>query len=117
MQACTFYANQRRARTRLTRAVAEERLLDKLGRPNNPRVNLTPGVERLLRQGDRYTEDDALTTLAYVFSDLLPQLPGLPWRSTPDVLHRQSQRYPVLRDLAAAVTRSNATDPWQPGNV
>ena len=117
MQACTFYHNQRRARTPLTRAVAEERLLDKLGQPNNPRVNLTAEVQRLLRQGDRYTEDDALTTLAYVFSDLLPELAGLPWKSAPDVLRRQAQRYPVLRDLAAAVSRGNAEDRWQPGNV
>ena len=116
MQALTFYANQRRARTRLTRAVAEQRLLDKLGRPENPRVNITSEVQHHLRQGARYTEDDALTTLAYVFSELLPELPGRPWKSAPDVLQRQSQRYPVLRDLAAAVTRSNATDPWQPGN-
>ena len=113
MQACTFYANQRRTRTRLTQAVAEERLLDKLGRPENPRVNITSEVQLHLRQGDRYTEDDALTTLAYVFSELLPELPGRAWRSFPDVLHRQSQSYPVLRDLVAAVARGNATDTWQ----
>ena len=116
MQACIFYASQRRAKTPLTRAVAEQRLLDKLGRPNYSRVNLTPGVERFLRQDGRYTEDDALATLAYIFSELLPELPGRAWRSASDVLHRQSQRYPVLRDLAAAVARSDAADSWQPGN-
>ena len=117
MQACTFYHNQRGARTRLTRAVAEERLLDKLSQRNNPRVNLTSEVQRLLPQGARYTQDDALTTLAYVFSDLLPELAGLPWKSAPDVLRRQSQTHPVLRDLAAAVSRGNSDDRWQPGNV
>ena len=106
-QACTFYHNQRRARTPLTRAVVEQRLLDKLGRRNNPPVNLTNDAQLLLRHGAGYTQDDALTTLAYVFSDLLPELAGQPWRSAPDVLRWQAQRYPVLGDLAAAVSRGN----------
>ena len=117
MQACTFYHNQRRARTPLTRAVAEQRLLDKLGRRNHPPVNSTADARLLLRQGARYTEDDALTTLAYVYSDLLPELAGQPWKSAPDVLRWQAQRYPVLRDLAVAVAPRDAADRWQPGNL
>ena len=92
-------------------------MLDKLSQRNNPRVNLTSEVQLLLRQGARYTQDDALATLAYVFSDLLPELAGLPWKSASDVLRQQSQRYPVLRDLADAVSRGNSDDRWQPGNV
>ena len=116
MRALTFYDNQRGARTPLTRAVAEERLLNKLGRPDNPPVNLTDDAQRLLRRGDLYTEDDALTTLAYVYRDLLPKLSGKPWRGAPEVLRLQAQRYPVLGDLAAAVAPRDPADPWQPGN-
>ena len=116
MQACTFYHAQRRARTPLTRAVAEQRSLDKLDRPNNPQGNLTSEMQHLLCQGEHYTQDDALTTLAYVYRDLLPKLSGKPWKSAPDVIRRQAQRYPVLRDLAAAVAHENSSDRWQPGN-
>ena len=110
-QACTFYHRQGRTRTPLTRAVAEQRLLDKLGQPDKPTARLTADARLLLRQGARYTQDDALTTLAYVYRDLLPELAGKPWRSAPEVLHRQAQRYPVLGELAAAVAGLTSGNP------
>ena len=116
MLACTFYDNQRGARTPLTRDVAEERLLKKLGRRNNPTVNLMDDMRLLLPDDARYTQDDALITLEYIYSELLPELAGDPWKSAPDVLHWQAQRYPVLRELAAAAAHRDAADHWQPGN-
>src|SRR5690606_2481948 len=75
----------------ITRAVAEQRMLEKLTR------SLTEDIAPLLPAGIRFDEADALRAFERVWIELVARLRGDPWKSTDKVVAELRQRgYPTL---------------------
>jgi len=64
----------------ITRAVAEERMLNKLN------TSLTEDITPLLPPGVHVDDDTAVAAFGRVWHDLIVQLPGEPWKSTSTVI-------------------------------
>jgi predicted nucleotidyltransferase component of viral defense system len=64
----------------ITRAVAEERMLNKLN------TSLTEDITPLLPAEVRFDDDTAVAAFGRVWHDLIVQLPGESWKSTPAVI-------------------------------
>jgi predicted nucleotidyltransferase component of viral defense system len=75
----------------ITRAVAEQRMLEKLTR------NLTEDIEPLLPTGLHYGEDQAIQAFERVWAELVARLPGESWKSTGKaVADLRKVRFPSL---------------------
>ncbi len=75
----------------ITRAMAEQRMLEKLTR------NLTEDIAPLLPAGIRFDEADALRAFERVWTELVEQLKGDPWKSTDKVVAALREKgYPTL---------------------
>lgn len=75
----------------ISRAVAEERMLKKLGR------SLTEDIAPLLPTGITFNEDDALIAFGNVWFDLIARIKGEPWKLTDKAIEELRQkRYPNL---------------------
>lgn len=75
----------------ITRAVAEQRMLEKLTR------SLTEDIAPLLPAGIRFDEADALRAFERVWIELVARLRGDPWKSTDKVVAELRRRgYPTL---------------------
>lgn len=75
----------------ITRAVAEQRMLQKLTR------SLTEDIAPLLPAGVRFNGDDALDAFERVWSELVMRLKGDPWKSTGKVVTElRTKGYPTL---------------------
>jgi predicted nucleotidyltransferase component of viral defense system len=75
----------------ISRAVAEQRMLEKLTR------SLTEDVVPLLPAGIRFNEEDALKAFELVWYELISHLKGDAWKSTGKVLDEiRAKRYPGL---------------------
>lgn len=77
--------------TPISRAVAEQRMLEKLTR------NLTEDIEPLLPAGIHFREEDAMSAFELIWTSLVGKLPGDPWKQTERVLDElRNLRYPKL---------------------
>ena len=75
----------------ITRAMAEQRMLEKLTR------NLTEDIAPLLSAGIRFDEADALRAFERVWNELVARLKGDPWKSTDKVVAELREKgYPAL---------------------
>lgn len=75
----------------ITRAMAEQRMLEKLTR------NLTEDIAPLLPAGIRFDEADALRAFERVWTELVVRLKGDPWKSTDKALTALREKgYPTL---------------------
>lgn len=75
----------------ITRAVAEQRMLEKLAR------NLTEDVAPLLPAGIRFNEDDALQAFERIWTELISRIKGDSWKLTDAVLEELRRgKYPGL---------------------
>jgi len=75
----------------ITRAVAEQRMLEKLAR------NLTEDVAPLLPAGIRFNEDDALQAFERIWTELISRIKGDSWKLTDAVLEElRREKYPGL---------------------
>jgi predicted nucleotidyltransferase component of viral defense system len=75
----------------ITRAVAEQRMLEKLAR------NMTDDIVPLLPAGIVYTDTDAIRAFGKVWSELVSHIAGDPWKQTEKVVEELRQkRYPDL---------------------
>ena len=75
----------------ITRAMAEQRMLQKLTR------NLTEDITPLLPAGIRFDEADALRAFESVWMELVARLKGDPWKSTDKVVTALREKgYPAL---------------------
>lgn len=75
----------------ITRAMAEQRMLEKLTR------NLTEDIAPLLPAGVRFEETDALQAFERVWTELVARLKGDPWKSTDKVVGALREKgYPAL---------------------
>lgn len=76
---------------RITRAVAEQRMLEKLAR------SMTDDIAPLLPAGITFTEDDAIDAFGKVWTDLVARIKGDPWKLTDKVVEELRQKkYPNL---------------------
>lgn len=64
----------------ITRAVAEQRMLEKLTR------SLTEDIGPLLPAGVRFNDDDAIRAFERVWTELIARIKGDPWKLTEEVL-------------------------------
>lgn len=77
----------------ITRAVAEQRMLEKLTR------SLTEDIAPLLPAGIRFNEDDALHAFEQVWTELIARIKGEPWKLTDKVLEEMRiKNHPGLLD-------------------
>ena len=75
----------------ITRAMAEQRMLEKLTR------SLTEDIEPLLPPGITFHENDALTAFEHIWSELIVKFKGEPWKQTDHAIDELRQRkYPQL---------------------
>ena len=75
----------------ITRAMAEQRMLEKLTR------NLTEDIAPLLPAGIRFDEADALRAFELVWTELVARLKGDPWKSTDKAVAALCEKgYPTL---------------------
>lgn len=75
----------------ITRAEAEQRMLDKLSR------SLTEDIAPLLPATVRFNDRDALAAFEHVWESLIELIPGEPWKLTDSVLERlRQERFPGL---------------------
>jgi predicted nucleotidyltransferase component of viral defense system len=75
----------------ISRAVAEERMLKKLGR------SLTEDIAPLLPAGITFNEDDAIVAFGTVWIELIARIKGEPWKLTDKAIEELRQkRYPNL---------------------
>jgi len=75
----------------ITRAIAEERMLNKLNR------SLTEDIAPLLPPGVNFGEAAAIAAFGRVWQELISRLPGDPWKSTPAVIAAiRATKYPSL---------------------
>lgn len=75
----------------ITRAVAEQRMLEKLTR------SLTEDIAPLLPAGVRFTDVDALSAFERVWEDLVARLKGDSWKSTGKVIAELREKgFPTL---------------------
>lgn len=75
----------------ISRAAAEQRMLEKLSR------SLTEDVEPLLPVGIRFNEEDALKAFELVWHELISRIKGDAWKSTEKVLDEiRAKRHPGL---------------------
>lgn len=75
----------------ITRAVAEQRMLEKLSR------SLTEDVIRLLPAGVHFTEDEALKAFERVWSELVARLSGNGWKSAAKLIAElHTKKFPTL---------------------
>jgi predicted nucleotidyltransferase component of viral defense system len=75
----------------ITRAVAEQRMLEKLAR------NLTEDVAPLLPAGVRFNDDDALRAFERIWTELIGRIKGDSWKLTDAVLGElRREKYPGL---------------------
>lgn len=79
----------------ITRAAAEQRMLEKLTR------SLTEDIGPLLPAGIRFNDDDALQAFERVWRDLIARIKGDEWKLTGKAIDKLREKYPrLLRDLA-----------------
>ncbi len=64
----------------ITRAVAEQRMLEKLGR------SLTEDIAPLLPRGVRFNEDDAIQAFAHIWTKLIARIAGDEWKLSERVI-------------------------------
>lgn len=75
----------------ITRAVAEQRMLEKLGR------SLTEDIAPLLPAGISFTDNDAIDAFNTVWTELVARIEGDPWKLTSKVVDELRQkRHPNL---------------------
>lgn len=75
----------------ITRAVAEQRMLEKLAR------SLTEDIAPLLPAGVRFNDDDAIDAFGRVWSELVVRLKGEAWKLTDKVVAElRAKEYPAL---------------------
>ncbi len=75
----------------ITRAVAEQRMLEKLTR------SLTEDIGPLLAAGVRFSDDDAMLAFESVWTQLIARINGDPWKLTEKVIEElRTKRYPEL---------------------
>lgn len=75
----------------ITRAVAEQRMLEKLTR------SLTEDIVPLLPAGVRFNDDDAMQAFGRVWTELITRIKGDAWKLTDEVLQKlRAERYPGL---------------------
>lgn len=75
----------------ITRAIAEQRMLEKLTR------SLIEDIAPLLPAGVRFNDEDAITAFNLVWADLVSRLKGEPWKSTDAVVEElRNKKYPGL---------------------
>jgi predicted nucleotidyltransferase component of viral defense system len=75
----------------ITRAMAEQRMLERLAR------NLTEDVAPLLPVGIRFAEDDAIRAFEQIWTELIGRIRGESWKLTGDVLGQlRREKYPGL---------------------
>ncbi|MCA9804009.1 MAG: nucleotidyl transferase AbiEii/AbiGii toxin family protein [Cyanobacteria bacterium HKST-UBA02] len=75
----------------ITRAIAEQRMLEKLQR------SLTEDVVPLLPAGTTFTEDDAIAAFGRVWFELIEQLAGEPWKLSGEIIEGlRSKKIPNL---------------------
>lgn len=83
----------------ITRAMAEQRMLEKLTR------NLTEDIAPLLPAGIRFDEADALRAFELVWTELVARLKGDPWKSTDKAVAALREKgYPTLLRFKGART-------------
>ena len=66
--------------TQITRAAAEQRMLEKLNR------SLTEDIAPLLPAGIRFTEDDAIQAFGRVWFELVSRIKGDPWKRSAEAI-------------------------------
>ena len=77
--------------TAISRAEAEQRMLEKLGR------SLIEDVVPLLPVGVRFEEADALRGFERVWRELIQKMSGQPWKSTDRIIEQlRTTRFPTL---------------------
>lgn len=77
----------------ITRAIAEERMLNKLN------TSLTEDIAPLLPPGVNFDEAAAIAAFGLVWQALITRLPGEPWKSTPAVIATiRATKIPTLLD-------------------
>jgi len=82
---------------RITRAAAEQRMLEKLAR------SLTEDIAPLLPTGVTFTEDDAIAAFGKVWTELVARIKGDPWKLTDKVVQQLRQKkYPNLLSRSSA---------------
>jgi predicted nucleotidyltransferase component of viral defense system len=75
----------------ITRAIAEERMLQKLNQ------SLTEDIAPLLPAGVQFNDDDAIAAFGRVWQELIARLPGDPWKSAPEAIEAiRAARYPAF---------------------
>lgn len=81
----------------ITRAAAEQRMLEKLTR------SLTEDIAPLLPAGVTFTEDDAIDAFGKVWTELVARIKGDPWRLADKVVAelRQTKHPTLLRNRSA----------------
>lgn len=78
----------------ITRAVAEQRMLEKLTR------SLTEDIAPLLPSGVRFNDDDAIDAFERVWFELVARLKGDAWKLTGDVVSElRAKGYPKLLEM------------------
>jgi predicted nucleotidyltransferase component of viral defense system len=78
----------------ITRAIAEERMLEKLTR------SLTEDIAPLLPAGVRFNDDDAIDAFERVWFELVARLKGGAWKSTDKVVAElRAKGYPKLLEM------------------
>jgi len=81
----------------ITRAAAEQRMLEKLTR------SLTEDIAPLLPTGVTFTEDDAIDAFGKVWTELVARIKGNPWKVTDKVVEELRQKkYPNLLSRSPA---------------
>ena len=75
----------------ISRAIAEQRMLEKLGR------SLTEDIAPLLPAGVQFNDQDAIQAFAKVWRELITLIPGVAWKLTDNVLSGlRVKKYPGL---------------------
>ncbi len=74
----------------ITRAIAEQRMLEKLTR------NLTEDIAPLLASGSRFNEEDAIDAFEAIWSTLIAKLQGEAWKLTQEAISELRKKYPAL---------------------
>jgi predicted nucleotidyltransferase component of viral defense system len=81
----------------ITRAAAEQRMLEKLAR------SLTEDIAPLLPTGVTFTEDDAIDAFGKVWTELVARIKGNPWKLTDKVVEEfRQKKYPNLLSRSSA---------------
>lgn len=81
----------------ITRAAAEQRMLEKLAR------SLTDDIAPLLPTGVTFTEDDAIDAFGKAWTELVARIKGNPWKLTDKVVEELRQKkYPNLLSRSSA---------------